>query len=79
MVSKVVLRNEISDCMFLRFYSIEIIYCIIKIGLNMIKNIILHMVLICEDSFGDRIAALYHNHYFTVYQKVASQCTSDIN
>ena len=34
---------------------------------------------ICEDSFGDRIAALYHNHYFTVYQKVASQCTSDIN
>jgi hypothetical protein len=37
------------------------------------------MISIYNDSFKHRIAALYHNHYFTVNQKVTSQCTSDIN
>ena len=45
----------------------------------MIKHAILHMISIYVDSFGDRITAVYHNHYLTVNQKVTSQCTSDIN
>ena len=33
----------------------------------------------CNDIFGDRIVAEYHNNYMTVNQKAAYQITSDIN
>ena len=45
----------------------------------MIKNIIVHMKSIYNDSFGDRIVAEYHNHYLAMYQKAAYQSTSDID